>query len=239
LILAASLLHRYPLSARVLLGVAPTVALCCAAGIVIIGSWNRRLAGGLSVLLVVGLALVNVTHPYRTPALRPAIQALTQAASPIDPIYVSSGAVPAWAFYTTDWSSPDTSYLRRVREWSGVPDAPGFHNQAPRGRAVTDSDGPGLELHRFGRLETYGFAPGIQWREVSGLTGRTPDPGWAPHEATRIQTAGSSVWLLLANAYVGSRTGLLAAVDSVGGRIDSDSVVGGVERTRVRFAGSP
>lgn len=239
LILGASLLHRYPLSARVLLGVAPSAALCCAAGIAAIGSWNRAIARGASAATVLALVLVNVTHPYRTPALRPAIQDLTRAAAPTDAIYVSSGAVPAWAFYTTDWSSPDTSYLRRVREWAGDPGAAGFHNLAPRGRTVSAGDGPGLTLGRSGRTEIYGFAAGIQWREVSGLTGRTPDPGWAQHEASRIEAAGSTVWLLLATAYADSRTALLAAVDSAGGRVDRDSVAGGVEWARVRFARSP
>ncbi len=238
LILGASQLHRYPLSARVLLGVTPTVALCCAGAFVAIGSWNRRLAAGFGVLLVVMLVLVNVTHRYRTPTLRPAIQALLHGAVS-DPIYISSGAAPAWAFYTTDWSSPDTSYLRRVREWGGRPDAPGFHNLAPRGRAITDRDGSGLVLQRSGRSETYGFGTGIQWGEVTGLTGRTPDPGWAEHEAARIKRAGSTVWLLIANTYADSRAALFAALDSAGARLDSESTVGGVERSRIRFERSP
>lgn len=238
-ILGASLLHRYPLSARVLVGVTPTVVLCCAAGLVAIGSWYRPLGGAISILVVLVLALVNVTHPYRTPALRPAIRALTQAAAPADPIYISSGAGPAWAFYTTDWSAPDTGYLRQVREWGGQADAPGFHNRASRGRAVTADDGPGLELRRSGRNEIYGFAAGIQWREVSGLTGGTPDPGWARHESERLRSVGSPVWLLIATAYAGSRAALFAAMDSAGGRVDVDSVVGGVERARVRFERTP
>jgi hypothetical protein len=232
-ILGASLVHRYPLSARVLLLVAPTIVLCWAAGLAALGSWNRPLAAGLGALVVLALTAVNVTHPYRTPALRPAIQALTRTAAPTDPIYISSGAVPAWAFYTTDWSAPDTDYLLRVRSWGGEPEAPGFHNRAPRGRSVT-ADDRGLELRRSGRLEIYGLAAGIQWREVLGLSGRTPDPGWAAHEAVRIHAAGSPVWLLIATSYGDSRAALFAAVDSAGGRVDFDSVVGGVERARVR-----
>jgi len=238
LILAASMLHRYPLSARVLLLAAPTIALWCAVAFDAIGAWNRPVAGILGGVVVLALAAVNGTHPYRTPALRPAILALARAAAPTDPVYISSGAIPAWAFYTTDWSDPDREYLGRVREWGGESDAPGFHNRASRGRAVS-ADAGGLVLRRARRYEIYGLAAGIQWREVSGLSGVIPDSGWAAHEAARLRTVGSPVWLLVATAYGGSRAALFAALDSAGGRVDVDSVVGGVERARVRFTPAP
>jgi hypothetical protein len=235
LILAASMAHRYPVSARVLLMAAPAIAIGCAVGLAALGGWSRPLAAVLAALLILVFAGVNVAHPYRTPALRPAIQALVRAATPTDPIYISSGATAAWAFYTTDWSAPDTNYLRRIRDWGGEPDEPGFQNRAPRGRAVI-ADTEELVLRRAGRSEIYGLAPGIQWREVSGLTGRAPDPGWAATEAARIKRSGSPVWLLIATAYGGTRDSLFAALASAGARVDSDSAAGGVERSRVRFA---
>lgn len=236
-VLIASPLHRYPLSARVLLGVAPTFALCAAAGLVALTSRRRFLGAGMSALAVIGLALVNVLHPYRTPALRPAIRAIAAAAG--EPVYISSGAIPAWALYTTDWSSPDTGYLGRIRRWCGVPAAPGFHNLAPRSRAVTEADAADSAVRRLGRVEILGLAPGIQWREVVGLSGRSPDVGWAATEAARIKHSGPTVWLLIATAYAGTRDSLFAALDGAGGRIEVDSVVGGVERSRVGFARPP
>jgi 4-amino-4-deoxy-L-arabinose transferase-like glycosyltransferase len=236
--LIASPLHRYPLSARVLLGVAPTLALCAAAGLVALTSRRRLLGAGVSALVVVGLALVNILHPYRTPALRPAIRAIAAAASG-DPVYISSGAIPAWAFYTIDWSSPDTGYLGRIRRWGGLPDAPGFHNLAPRRREVTVADAADSAVRRLGRMEILGLAPGIQWREVVGLSGRSPDAGWAATEAARIKQSGPTVWLLIATAYADTRDSLFAALDGVGARIEVDSVVGGVERSRVGFARHP
>jgi len=237
-VLVASPVHRYPLSARVLLGVAPTFALCAAASVVALSSRRRLIGITIGALVVAGLALVNVLHPYRTPALRPAIRTIAAAAAG-DPVYVSSGAIPAWAFYTTDWSSPDTGYLGRIRRWGGVPDAPGFHNLAPRSREVTVADAAGSDVRRLGRVEILGLAPGIQWREVVGLSGRSPDAGWAATEAARIKQSGPTVWLLIATAYAGTRDSLFAALDRVGGRIEVDSVVGGVERSRVGFARPP
>lgn len=233
-VLIASLLHRYPLSARVLLGLAPTFTLCTAAGLTALSYWRRLFGAGIGALVVAGLALVNVLHPYRTPSLRPAIRAIAADTS-VDPVYIGSGAIPAWALYTTDWSSPDTGDLGRIRRWAGAPDAPGFHNLAPRNRAVTLADAPDADLRRFGRATILGLAPGIQWREVIGLSGRFPDPGWAATEAARIKQSGHTVWLLIATAYAGTRDSLFAALDDVGGRIEVDSVVGGVERSRVGF----
>lgn len=237
-VLVASPVHRYPLSARVLLGVAPTFALCAAASVVALSSRRRLIGITIGALVVAGLALVNVLHPYRTPALRPAIRTIAAAAAG-DPVYVSSGAIPAWALYTTDWSSPDTGYLGRIRRWGGVPDAPGFHNLAPRSRAVTVADATESDVRRLGTVEILGLAPGIQWREVVGLSGRSPDAGWAATEAARIKQSGPTVWLLIATAYAGTRDSLFTALDGVGGRIEVDSVAGGVERSRVGFARPP
>ena len=236
-VLIASPLHRYPLSARVLLGVAPTFALCAAAGLAALSRGQRIVGWGFGALVVALLGAVNILHPYRTPALRPAIRTIAAAAAG-DPVYISSGAIPAWALYTTDWSSPDTGYLESIRRWGGLPDAPGFHNLAPRGRAVMETDG-GSDVRRLGRVEILGLAPGIQWREVVGLSGRSPDAGWAATEADRIKQCGPTVWLLLATAYAGTRDSLFAALGIAGGRIEVDTVVGGVERSRVGFAGPP
>jgi hypothetical protein len=74
---------------------------------------------------------------------------------------------------------------------------------------------------------------------VVGLSGRSPDAGWAATEAARIKQSGPTVWLLISTAYAGTRDSLFAALDGVGGRIEVDSVVGGVERSRVGFARPP
>ena len=234
-VLGASALQRYPLSARLLLGIVPTLVLCCAAGIAAVTQWRAATGRGIGAVTLLALAAVNVTHPYRTPALRPAVLEVARAATG-QPVYIASGALPAWAFYTTDWSAPDTAYLERIRDWAGQPDAVAFPNAAPRGRPVGPTEGEALVEHRLGRIEILGLAPGIQWREVTGLSGHVPDSGWANREATRIQEAAApEAWLIVANAYATSAATLVAALGEAGGRIEMDTVAGGVRRCRVRF----
>jgi len=234
-VLGASALQRYPLSARLLLGIIPTLVLCCAAGIAAATRWRAAVGRSLGAVTLLAFAAVNVTHPYRTPALRPAVLEVARAAAG-EPVYIASGALPAWAFYTTDWSAPDTGYLGRIRQWAGRPDGVSFANAAPRGRAVGPTEGAALVERRLGRVEILGLAPGIQWREVTGLSGTVPDSGWAAREAGRIRAAAApEAWLIVANAYATSAATLVAALGEAGGRIDLDSVAGGVRRWRVRF----
>ncbi len=234
-VLVASALQRYPLSARLLLGIVPTLILCCAAGVAAVTRWRAVVGLGLGTVTLLVLAAVDVTHPYRTPALRPAVLDVARVAAG-EPVYVSSGAVPAWAFYTTDWSAPDTVYLRHIRQWAGRPDAIAYANAAPRGREVGRTEGERLHERRLGRLEILGLASGIQWREVSGLTGSAPDSGWAAREATRIREAAApEVWLILANAYATSVTSLVGMLEAQGGIRDRESLAGGVHVYRFRF----
>lgn len=235
MVLVASALQRYPLSARLLVGITPAILLCCAAAVTAVAQWRATLGRGLGVVILLALAAVNVTHPYRTPALRLAVLETARAA--IDgPVYVSAGAIPAWAFYTTDWSAPDTGYLRRIRRWAGRPNAIAFPNAAPRGRPVGPMEGSELVEQRQGRMEILGLAPGIQWREAKGLSGTVPDSGWAAREAARIHAAATPVaWVLLGNAYATSGAALVAALQDAGGRLEVDAAAGGVRRCRVRF----
>ena len=197
-VLGASALQRYPLSARLLLGIVPTLILCCAAGIAAVTQWRAAVGRGIGAVTLLAFAAVNVTHPYRTPALRPAVLEVARAAAG-QPVYIASGALPAWAFYTTDWSAPDTDYLRRIRDWAGQPDAVAFPNAASRGHAVGPTEGEALVERRLGRVEIPGLAPGIQWREVTGLSGSAPDPGWAARESARIRAAAApESWVIVA-----------------------------------------
>ena len=234
-VLGASALQRYPLSARLLLGIVPTLVLCCAVGLAALTQWRAAVGRGLGAVTLLALAAVNVTHPYRTPALRPAVLDVARAAAG-QPVYIASGALPAWAFYTTDWSAPDTGYLRRIRDCAGRPEGAAFPNAASRGHAVGPTEGDALVERRPGRVEILGLAPGIQWREVTGLSGSAPDPGWAAREAARIRAAAApAAWVIVANAYATSAATLVAALGEAGGKIEVDSVVGGVRRWRVRF----
>lgn len=236
-VLAASTAHRYPLSPRLLLGVVPMLLLATGAALALVTAWRRGAGLATAVVLIVVLLAVDFTHPYRTPATREAITALQRQRSPAEPVYVASGAIPAWAFYTTDWRAVDTAYLARIARDAGVPGAAAFHNSASRGRPVEVLEGGALAVSRGDHVELLGLASGIQWREVMGLGQTLPDSGWANHEATRIKTAAApSIWLMVANAYAASGAELESAVQRAGGVRLIETVVGGVRLARYRFA---
>lgn len=236
IVIAASAAHRYPLSARLLLGLVPMLLLAIGGALARVLAWRRGVGLATAVALIALLLGVDLTHPYRTPATREAIAALQRRRAPAEPVYVASGAIPAWAFYTTDWRAVDTAYLGRIARDAGVPGAPAFHNLASRGRPVDVGAGGELAVPRGDHVELLGLASGIQWREVIGLVQALPDPGWATHEAVRIKAAAApTIWLVIANAYATSSAGLEAAVESAGGVRLVDTVAGGVRRSRFAF----
>ena len=195
-ILAAAALSLYPISPRVDLFAAPIGFLLFGAAL----GWTEDLGGlarvgarTLAVLFVAGLAWLGVkTDPWA-----PGLRSVTQAAMGEQPVYIYSAAIPAWAFYSTDWTHPDTARLRDIIGTQGA-DGEAFHNAPGRGRAVSDTEGDGLAVSSGGRRELLGLAPGIQYREGAMFSQAAPDPGWASHEARRIRGAGPTVWVVLA-----------------------------------------
>ena len=237
LLLVASGLHRYPLAARLLMFTVPTLLLGLAAAFASPKLQRARLGWALGVLAVVALIGVNVVHPYRPAATRQAVDTLERLARAGEPIYLASGSIPTWAFYTTDWAHADTAYLDWIERYAGTPGAPAFHNTPPRGRPVGPEEGDSLRTTRGGRFELLGLASGIQWREGRGFgVPVVSDSGWAAREAARIAAVGHpTVWALVANSYPTMMQELYAAVGRAGGAIDSDIRVGGVRLTRWRF----
>jgi hypothetical protein len=62
-LLSASVLHRYPLSARVLVFTAPALLLCCGAALAAIGERHGGAGRALAWATVLLLAAIDVTHP--------------------------------------------------------------------------------------------------------------------------------------------------------------------------------
>lgn len=235
-LIAASAVHRYPLSGRVLVFLVPSIILCVTGAVAAACAWRRSTGWALGAVPVFALAAIDLTHPYRTPATRRAIAALNLRAGAREPIYLMSGAIPAWAFYTTDWRDPDTLYLLDIARLAGRPGAAAYPNSGPRGKPVGSDEGRELELRHDGRVELLGLASGIQWREVTGLSALVPDSGWAEREAARIRGAASpTIWLLVANGYATAAIRLVAAVSEVGGAQEMERVIGGVRLYRFRF----
>jgi hypothetical protein len=76
-----------------------------------------------------------------------------------EPSTLSSGTIPAWAFYTTDWSAPDTAYLRHIRRWAGDP-PPRLPQPGTARSSREETDGDDLEVRHLGRLEILGLLRG-------------------------------------------------------------------------------
>ena len=194
-ILVAAVLSLYPISPRVDLFAAPIAFLFFGAALDWTEDFGKPARAGartLAVLSLAGLAWLGVkTDPWA-----PGLRSITRAARGEEPIYVYSAAIPAWAFYSTDWAHPDTARLREILATQGADDE-AFHNALGRGRAVADTEGAGLVVNVGGRRELLGLAPGIQYREGAMFSQAAPDPGWAGREARRIRTAGSTVWVVV------------------------------------------
>jgi len=230
-------MHRYPLSGRVLIFLTPTLILCLAAAVARAAAWRGAAGWALALVCAVLLLGIDVTHPYRTPATRAAIARLLQQLGPLEPVYIASGATPAWAFYTTDWRHPDTLFLQQIAHQTGVPGSSAYHNSGSRGAPVGNTEGEELVILREGRRELLGLAPGIQWRDAVGFAGAVrADSGWAGRESDRIRAAASpTIWLLVANPAPTTVAALTGALAHAGGAADTSYVSGGVRVARYRF----
>jgi 4-amino-4-deoxy-L-arabinose transferase-like glycosyltransferase len=222
--LGASMVRRYPVTPRLWVFTAPAVLIVLAAGVAAaFARWREHRArwaiGSALAVWLVALILISVNPRFLAPATRPLVAELEQQPRDSDPVYVNAGAVPAWTFYTTDWTAPDTARVRAILRAERVT-GNAFQNAIGRGHAVSDTEGTQLVFAHRGRQEVLGLATGMQWREGQWFTQEDPDSGWAGREASRIrQVTDSTVWLLFANVYGGEMTALLAALQQAGGRV--------------------
>src|SRR5207249_1781877 len=88
------------------------------------------------------LDIALVAHPTAFENVRPLVREFERQSAVGEPIYVFAASLPAWVFYTTDWTAPDTARLTRMARL-GSSGGPAFENAAPRGRAIR-SEGDSL-----------------------------------------------------------------------------------------------
>ncbi|HYK10161.1 MAG TPA: glycosyltransferase family 39 protein [Gemmatimonadales bacterium] len=181
----ASLVRRYPFNWRLLLFAVP-LAVLLLGGTLAWGLDERRAAVRRAVVVAAAVVLfallsVDVSHPYRTAPVRQLVD--TAAARPRgEPIYIFSGAIPAWGLYATDWRAPDRPGLDSLAAW--VDGAP------------TDAV--------LGGSAVIGRPSGTSWRVGVGVTKPHPDSGWADHEVDRLARAAGPegrAWLLFTQVY--------------------------------------
>ncbi len=227
LTLLASALERYPIALRLVLFTVPSLILLLAAGMERLSlsfapDRGKLLLGLVASLLVCRAAAVDLLQMVdsdRAENGRGVIAALERRHRPGEPIYIYARGLPVWAFYTTDWHSPDRKRLDWFRARGGL-GGPAFENAPSRGRPVAPHEGHDLVYEYRGRSELLGLSTGVQWLALGGLSREGPDAGWAKRESARIrEVAHPTAWMFVAHPLDNSHQQLLAELQSMGGRI--------------------
>jgi hypothetical protein len=145
---------------------------------------------------------------------------LVENASDRDPVYIDAAAVPAWYFYTTDWSAPDGPRLAWIAR-QAIAGGAAFENALPRGYPVRPQESVDLADVYGGRREVVGLAAGVGRREVEWDYHAHADAGWAANEAWRLrEAADTAAWIVSAEYHPTATMGaLLTALRQYGGRI--------------------
>ncbi len=225
--LVASGLGLYPVAARMMLFAVPILLTLLALGAIDLYRTRPQLrmviVGVLGLIVAAGQLrnVVRADEPYRSGHLRPAVAFLQASLLPGEPIYVEATALPAWTFYTTDWSHPDISRLERMARAASF-GGEAFENQPSRGRRVS-GDGAELVFPFHDGVELLGVGDGGAFRV--GARHKPPsDPGWAESEAQRIRMAARPTAWLVTIKLPWADIKLDAAIRSVGG-VRRDSLV--------------
>jgi dolichyl-phosphate-mannose-protein mannosyltransferase len=204
LALLGSSVGVYPIAFRLMLFAVPAILILTAAGAEgLVLAFNKPARRVLWVWLGVALCGVPLQRDIgdareaRTREhLRPAIAFLKNAARPTEAVYVVAGALPAWVYYTTDWSAPDRLRLSRAAQ-GGSSGGAAFENA--RSGDIPSVLDPQL-THRVGnRVEAFGRASGVQYRYWWGTPGEPPTKSWATREARRVRRLGDASWIVLSH----------------------------------------
>jgi hypothetical protein len=202
----AAALGLYPVARRTTLFILPLVIVAIAGGLAELihrlPARYRGFAWAATAVCVLGpnlvvstLSSLNYNQAY---PLRPMVAELQQRRRSGEPLYISAGAIPAWTYYSTDWTAPDTMRVRLLNRLA-APTGPAFENAPSRGRPVSADEGRDLHYATAWGPEFLGLPSGIEsWALVGPLGEAKPDTGWAAHEAARIRAAAdSTVWVLM------------------------------------------
>jgi hypothetical protein len=227
----ASAAGVYPIAVRLMVFTTPFLIVLLAAGVVEFASWLHQHVPTVRTAVVAAAFLipsfeiatrVRLLQP-RDEEMRPVVEVLRRRATPA-PTYVFNRGLPAWAFYTTDWTNPDTTRLRWIMRNSG-PGGLAHENGASRG-ARPPGEGNDLRGVHEGSAELLGVSSGVRGRQWLGYLPERPDSNWAENEASRIRDdARPGIWIVLDNArHNGEGSTLMSAVRAAGGP-PADSIV--------------
>lgn len=223
---AASMIHAYPLSVRLMMYTVPPLLIVVAAGIGVAISRAsrapaRHVVAGVLMFALFLPSMVHVLSKLRNPFdrehVRPIAARALQLVAPGEPIYVHATSAAQWVYYTTDWSAPDVERLKWYRDIGRVPGGPAFYDAPPRGHAVV-AEGDNLERPFHGSAELVGVPSGME--VTSSVFVTHPDSAWATNEARRIRAAAPRCALLFLGHYdVLELSELTKAVTQTGARV--------------------
>jgi hypothetical protein len=237
---AAATVEQYPIAQRTMLFAAPLLVVLLIAG-------GRALAGRLPTALArpalalgavaltlppAGAAVRDAVRPWHGFDARRAVRDLERRNVAGEPVYVTYYARPGYAFYTTDWSRPDTARLN----WWDLARSP----RAPGDSLLPDdADGADAFARRYrGRVElAQRLPPGLfrTFLSDSALPNRPADSVWAQPDAERIRAQAHPYAWILFGGWQG-KGALIKAIQRIGGdTVYSYSAATDMYLYRVRF----
>jgi hypothetical protein len=201
----ASVLGVYPVATRLMLFAAPCWVMLMGVGTIgaarvlhgLVPRVPMRRAAALLLLPVVTSGFASLLY-QRDQQMRPVVQELSSQWRDGEAVYVFHRVLPAWLFYSTNWSAPA---LRRLA-WAMRVSGPGGlgHENGPARGSRPPGEGKDLVYELNGHPVLLGVSSGVQGRRRSGQPAG-PDPGWARNEGRRLRAAASpGIWIVLGNS---------------------------------------
>lgn len=225
----ASAFHKYPIAPRLTVFLSPLVLMLCATVPAAVLGWLGRWQRHGHLALVAGAVLLGgrtgKQMVWRTTGewnARTLVRALQESPGS-EPAYVYAGAIPMYAFYSTDWHQPDRARLAFVARATRA-DGPAFTNLLPRGRPVVCA-GDELVTRHQGRLELWGLGAGIRVVAPVRAWPQVTDTGWAANEVRRMwETGAERINVLSVYMQPAWRTELLEAARNLGAVVEASRV---------------
>jgi hypothetical protein len=244
LTLGASMAGVFPVAPRLTLFLLPALIVLLVAGL---GEAVKRLPlaarrPGLAVAAAVILLPLEFQSVVRTFAVEPSarfqdlVRELQARRRPGEPVYIFARSLPAWIYYSTDWSRPDSlrlEFFARAATSGGA----GFENRPSRGR-VSEPDSSTVVYGSGTSAELLGLPSGMEWREVQEHVGLRPDSGWVDVEVRRIERAAHPAVWVLASGYYAPESELFSTLDRSAVRRSFANVRNGSVLVRYEFAPS-
>ncbi|MEX0691420.1 MAG: hypothetical protein WD043_06225, partial [Gemmatimonadales bacterium] len=189
--LTAGALSLWPVYQRLALFLTPIGLLWvgAVADLVYFEAPHRRESTLAITALVAIVAWPIMGHPWGPPpeGSRELIADLSRRRAS-EPVYVLSGGLPTWLFYTTDWNAPESQRLAwYARFWQTRRDAVRSGSMAEDPSTLTWRGRDGLELQAG--------PTGQHWVIIRGFQGER-NPDWGYEEMRRLEAVGAPVaWI--------------------------------------------